>query len=125
MALSLFANQVPVLLWRLFEKGLSFTTGRMPCIYDLQSTFLTVISLHLSYFPHFTDEASMAQRGQGSGTKSHSQSEAKWTDSQTSAIGARCFPTPLRLPPHSTVASFNAGIPALGTLWVLRFLAEF
>lgn len=81
--------------------------------------------LALSYFPHFTDEASMAQRGQGSSTKSHSQSEAKWTDSQTSAIGARYFPTPLRLPPHSTVASFNAGIPALGTLWVLRFLAEF
>lgn len=49
-----------------FEKGPNLTKGRMPCFYNLQSTFLTVIFLFV-LFPHFTDEATSAQRGQNSG----------------------------------------------------------
>lgn len=56
-------SPMPVSCVGSFGKGPSPTTGRMPCFYDLQSTFLTVISLCFVLFPHFADEASETQRG--------------------------------------------------------------
>lgn len=68
------------------RRGQTLPKGECPA---LQSTFLTVISLHFVLFLHFTDEASSAQRGQNSGPTKVTQPVKGEVETDSQAFGCR------------------------------------